>query len=397
MKYLVFKRADRKYYEMQWADAITGRLKTRSLKSIHKRDAERAAAAYAADLTAGLRREKVTWTEFRAFFEAEHFPDLRPASRSKYQTTMRLVETVISPNLLSSLREDEAAHIVMALRRRAVSMATIKGHIVHLKSMLKWAVDRRLLEAMPNIKPPRVKGQMKGRPITDEEFDRMLAAVPKVVSVDQVATWTEFLRGLDWSGLRLAEAMHLSWTDARDIRVELNDEFAWYRIQPHAEKAGQGRLTPVAPEFEAWLRTVPADRRRGRVFRLPTKDGAAMSIKDVSLEICRIGQAAGIKVADGKKPKFASAHDLRRRFGLRWAMRVMPPVLMALMRHESVQTTMQFYVGNAAEDAARAAMQAFTNTFTNKTGFSETLAKPSKPESVPAERVTKYALEDSNL
>lgn len=35
-------------------------------------------------------------------------------------------------------------------------------------------------------------------------------------------------------------------------------------------------------------------------------------------------------------------------------MRVMPPVLMQMMRHESIPTTQQFYVGRNAEMAAEA-------------------------------------------
>jgi hypothetical protein len=35
--------------------------------------------------------------------------------------------------------------------------------------------------------------------------------------------------------------------------------------------------------------------------------------------------------------KYASAHDLRRAFGLRWSSRVMPAVLQQLMRHESIE------------------------------------------------------------
>ena len=56
-----------------------------------------------------------------------------------------------------------------------------------------------------------------------------------------------------------------------------------------------------------------------------------------------IGKKAGVVVnkADGKS---ASAHDLRRAFGTRWAKRVMPAVLRRLMRHSSIQTTMACYV-----------------------------------------------------
>jgi len=50
--------------------------------------------------------------------------------------------------------------------------------------------------------------------------------------------------------------------------------------------------------------------------------------------------------------KTASAHDLRRSFGERWASRMMPADLMAVMRHESIETTMQYYVGKNAERTA---------------------------------------------
>ena len=52
------------------------------------------------------------------------------------------------------------------------------------------------------------------------------------------------------------------------------------------------------------------------------------------------------------KVKYASAHDLRRSFGNRWAKRVMPAVLQRLMRHESIETTMGYYVDLDADELA---------------------------------------------
>jgi hypothetical protein len=54
-----------------------------------------------------------------------------------------------------------------------------------------------------------------------------------------------------------------------------------------------------------------------------------------------IGPGVVVNKADGK---YASAHDLRRAFGTRWAKRVMPAVLKRLMRHASIDTTMTYYV-----------------------------------------------------
>jgi integrase len=48
----------------------------------------------------------------------------------------------------------------------------------------------------------------------------------------------------------------------------------------------------------------------------------------------------------------ASAHDLRRAFGTRWAKLVMPAVLKRLMRHSAIQTTMSCYVDLDAAEVA---------------------------------------------
>jgi hypothetical protein len=69
----------------------------------------------------------------------------------------------------------------------------------------------------------------------------------------------------------------------------------------------------------------------------------------------KIGEAAGAKVnTDPRagKVKFASSHDLRRSFGERWAPRVMPQVLRELMRDESIDTTLRFFVGRKCQATA---------------------------------------------
>ena len=50
---------------------------------------------------------------------------------------------------------------------------------------------------------------MKGRPITAEEFERMVAVVPSVVGDDQALPWRHYPRGLWASGLRLGESLDL--------------------------------------------------------------------------------------------------------------------------------------------------------------------------------------------
>jgi hypothetical protein len=117
------------------------------------------------------------------------------------------------------------------------------------------------------------------------------------------------------------------------------------------------------------------NKRRGRLFSVPqSKTGRQLPCDEVSKVICEIGKAAGAKVrskvkskidtATGERQpvevvKFASAHDLRRSFGERWSERVLPKVPMELMRHESIGTTMKFYVGQNAQRTADAAWAAY--------------------------------------
>ena len=76
-----------------------------------------------------------------------------------------------------------------------------------------------------------------------------------------------------------------------------------------------------------------------------------MKLIHVSDVIVRVGKKAGVKV-NHDTGKRASADDLRRAFGQRWAARVMPQILMQLMRHEDISTTMKYYVGREAEATA---------------------------------------------
>lgn len=70
-------------------------------------------------------------------------------------------------------------------------------------------------------------------------------------------------------------------------------------------------------------------------------------------------------VVDKAAGKYASAHDLRRAFGTRWAKKVMPAVLKRLMRHASISTTMAFYVAVDADEVSEALWQQFGNNPTD--------------------------------
>lgn len=174
-------------------------------------------------------------------------------------------------------------------------------------------------------------------------------------------SWKHYLKGLWWSGLRLSESLDVYW-DARPdkLHVDLSGRRPMLRIPAGCEKGNRDRILPMAPEFAEFLLRTPEADRRGRVFKLKAPSGRgswAMRSDTMSAIVCRIGKTALVvvdeRVRRGKvRVKYASAQDLRRSFGERWSPRVMPQVLMELMRHDSIETTLKYYVGRNAERTA---------------------------------------------
>ena len=124
------------------------------------------------------------------------------------------------------------------------------------------------------------------------------------------------------------------------------------RIYAEGEKGHQDRFLPLTPDCAEFLQQTLPKARRGLVFRLDgLQTRSPISPKRISRIISAIGEKAGV-VVNKADQKFASAHDLRRAFGTRWAARVKPNTLRLLMRHRSIETTLKYYVDQDADDVA---------------------------------------------
>jgi integrase len=255
-----------------------------------------------------------------------------------YESTLNAFERLCTPQKLSDLTTKRVTAFATQLRYEGLREATVARHLRHLKSTARWANRQGLLPILPAFTiPKRAKRAkaMRGRAISGEEFDRMIEATPKVVENIAAASWKFYLRGLWLSGLRLSESLTLRWDDAPEaIIVDLSGRRPMLRIPAEAEKGNQDRLLPMKPDFARMLEAVPQRERQGRVFKLLKADGTPFRAKrwDAGRVVSEIGKAAGVVVDVRRKgeetvKEFASAHDLRRAFGFRWAMRVMPAVL----------------------------------------------------------------------
>lgn len=179
---------------------------------------------------------------------------------------------------------------------------------------------------------------------------------PMEVSAAAVESWQHYLRGLWLSGLRRGESLALVW-DRRPDRpcIDLAGRRPMLRIPAACEKGNRERVLPITPDFAELLLRTPEAKQRGSVFRPVMPSGNPATPLQAGRMLALMGELARVVVQTDPKTgavKYASCHDLRRAFGNRWARRVMPAVLQKLMRHESIETTMGYYVDLDADELA---------------------------------------------
>ncbi len=357
------------FWIIRYEDPETGQVLQKSTGTTKKKDAERLLGELRADLINGRYAGPANspWQAFRQKYEADILTGFAAATVKKIDTVLDAVERILNPKKVGDLTASRISTFVSELREGGRSESTIASYLAHLRAALSWAVSVKLLAAVPKIKKPKrakLLKKPKGRAPTEEEFQRILAAVPEVVGAERAPSWQHLINGLWWSGLRLGEALELYWDRDDKLCIDLTQGRPLLRIPAELEKGHQDRLLPIAPEFAEFLLKTPAEERTGRVFKpAPERTGKVdLTIIRVIKIMTWIGEKSGVVVhVDPKttRKKYASAHDFRRAFGDRWALRVMPPVLMQLMRHESIETTMRFYVGRSVQATADVVWEAY--------------------------------------
>ena len=233
---------------MTYKDPTTGRKVAKTSGTTDRREAERAAAVWQDELNSGryAAPSKMTWADFRKRHEEEFQPAMALETRSKFATTFNLIERLMKPARLRDVTTEAVSRWIVAMRDEGRRDATLGVYCRHLRGAMNWAASMGFIPSAPKVRPPKSE-TMKGRPIVLEEHERMLAAVPKVVPAEQVATWQRFLDGLWWSGLRLSEAMRLSWDASEPIAVIMQPGYhPALRFKLGSQKAKRAELVPCA-------------------------------------------------------------------------------------------------------------------------------------------------------
>lgn len=319
----------------------------------------------------------MTWSDFREQYRILHLATVRNSTAVHAESRLDLAERILKPKTLGNMADPNALQQLQAKllageqsrRKKPRSHHTVKGYIGCILAALNWAHLQGWLAAAPKIrklKTPRLKA-MKGRPITEQEFEAMLNATATVVGETVAESWKHVLKGLWTSALRLDELMHVSWDKSGTIRpVWGNGSFPVLEIPAAMQKNDTEQNIPLPPWFEAILLETPKDQRTGWAFTplsLQFKAGRKVRHKRPQADwvgkiISRIGKEAKIEVEaaqvrTGRPAKYASAHDLRRSCGERMRNAGVPPlVICRVMRHSSWETTRKHYApGDVQMDA----------------------------------------------
>lgn len=344
----VRRKPDRQTLQLWYKCPMTGKQITRSADTDNFRAAERAASDWERELADHTTVDNPSWDAFRIRFEDEYLIGKPRNTQISYRSALNNWEkhvgsvramSLITPSVVSKFSAD--------FGKTVVSIATVASNLRHIRAALRWAESMEMIRRAPRIVMPKSNRRRlaRSRAITQEEFDQMRAVAPKIRPATEAEHWQRLLDLLWLSGLRIGEALELSWNEP-PIRVDLDGgRYPRLVIWGEGQKSRQDEQAVIAPDFAAWLRETPDLEREGLVVDLGEFDRTV-----ASHVIADCGKLAGIKTSPSK---FASAHDIRRAFGQRWAKVVRPMTLQKMMRHSSLQTTLDYYVDLEDEDVGR--------------------------------------------
>ncbi|HBO44379.1 MAG TPA: hypothetical protein DD670_10690 [Planctomycetaceae bacterium] len=354
---------------LRYTDPITGKRVARSAGTSDPTEAAKEAGKWEDELRSGRYQapSKLTWAEFRERVEAEKLAAMPKGSQEQYCGALSSFERLVGPDRMTKVTPRLMSRYQAEARQEGIKETTLHKHLRHLKACFRWAERQGLIAKAPHIEMPKLGGGYLGkhRAISGEEFDRLLLALPKVRKHD-APQWERLLRGLWLSGLRLGEALLLTWDDGPFV-LDTDGKHPAFRIQGIGQKSRKSELCPCTPDFAAWiLGATPEADRQGKVFPIVGPNRNIPARGEVGRVIGAVGRKAGIIVGETEKVTkdkqgrlvrtptklFCTAHDLRRSFCTRWAKKVMPPVLQRLARHSSVTTTLTFYACMSADDVA---------------------------------------------
>jgi integrase len=144
---------------------------------------------------------------------------------------------------------------------------TVNSILRVVMAMLRFCRRRGMIVDVPDLHRLDYSSVMKGRPITEEEFQRMLEATPHVVGESSGESWIFALRVLWESGFRVSDLMNFSWDNPRFIHPQWANRQSDVSVLsiPSFQKNGKLQVVPMLPQLEELLLSVAKTQRHGWV------------------------------------------------------------------------------------------------------------------------------------
>jgi len=142
----------------------------------------------------------------------------------------------------------------------------------------EWIVKTPELDDLDEDEP------MRGRPITGEEFDRVIECTPRIVGESAAESWRFLLRVLWESGFRVSDVLNFYWDDETKIhpRWATRKRGSSTIVIPSTQKNRKTDEIPMLPGLQQLLERIPESDRVGIVvklqpieFSIPAKDPRA--------------------------------------------------------------------------------------------------------------------------
>ncbi len=162
------------------------------------------------------------------------------------------------------------------------SPTTADSAVRAVMTFARYCLAHGWISGVPKVQKLATEDVMKGRPITQDEFDAMIDAVPAVVGERHAASWQFTLKVLWESTFRVGDAMDFSWDDQRRIHP------VWPRgskhhptlIIPPTQKNGKAQEIPMLPGLRELLEEIPRSHRHGWVVNPEPIDYQVRSRED---------------------------------------------------------------------------------------------------------------------
>lgn len=275
------------------------------------------------ELETGLNRTGTgqPWSAFVRRAEREYFDGLAIRSIEKTEQTLRKFAKLHGDFDCAELSTADMLDFQSSLRDAGLASATIDSTMQTLWAVVRWGVDFELLPEINrprkrNRKRDRVTQKAKGRSLTGEEIDRMVAAVPLVIRKGEDAeAFVRAIHAARLMGLRLDDCHRLRFEPAPDAHWVTLDARQPFITFCDVQKSGETEDVPLTDAAVAWLKSLPAiewiARGRGERGWHKTTNRTGRVVSAAGKQARILTKATGGK---GGGPKWASLHDCRRTF-----------------------------------------------------------------------------------